>query len=71
VGEGKRRSVPWTAERLLDGTVLKPRRRWTGPDGEMLPVFSTRAKRIGVGRGRRPAAHVVEYLRRRTFRSPC
>jgi len=22
------------AEKLLDGTVLKPRRRWTGPDGE-------------------------------------
>ncbi len=52
-------------ERLLDGTLLKPRRRWTGPGGEALPVFSTRAKRIGVGRGRRPAAHVVEYLRRR------
>jgi hypothetical protein len=52
-------------ERLLDGTVLKPRRRWTGPGEETLPVFSTRARRIGVGRGRRPAAHVVEYLRRR------
>jgi len=52
-------------ERLLDGTVLKPRRRWTGPGGEILPLFSTRARRIGVGRGRRPVAQVVEYLRRR------
>jgi len=55
------------AERLLDGTVLKPRRRWTGPDGEALVVFTTPATRIGVGRGKRPAAQVVEYLRRRAF----
>lgn len=53
------------AEKLLDGTVLKPRRRWTGPDGEVLAVFTTPATRIGVGKGRRPAAQVVEYLRRR------
>lgn len=53
------------AEQLLDGTVLKPRRRWTGPGEEELPVFVTRAKRVGVGRGRRPVAQVVEYLRRR------
>lgn len=53
------------AEKLLDGTVLKPRRRWTGPDGEVLAVFTTSAARIGVGKGRRPASQVVEYLRRR------
>ncbi|HWM92944.1 MAG TPA: hypothetical protein VN493_19430 [Thermoanaerobaculia bacterium] len=55
------------AEKLLDGTVLKPRRRWTGPDGEVLAVFTTHATRIGVGKGRRPAAQVVEYLRRRAI----
>jgi len=55
------------AEKLLDGTVLRPRRRWTGPDGEALVVFTTPATRIGVGRGKRPGAQVVEYLRRRAF----
>lgn len=55
------------AERLLDGTVQKPRRRWTGPAGEVLVVFTTDATRIGVGKGRRPAAQVVEYLRRRAI----
>lgn len=55
------------AEKLLDGTVLKPRRRWTGPDGEALAVFTTPATRIGIGKGRRPAAQVVEYLRRRAL----
>jgi len=53
------------AEKLLDGTALKPRRLWTGPGGEALSVFTTPATRIGVGKGRRPAAQVVEYLRRR------
>lgn len=55
------------AERLLDGTVLKPRRLWTGPEGETFAVFTTPATRIGVGKGRRPAAQVVEYLRRRAL----
>lgn len=55
------------AVKLLDGTVLKPRRRWTGPGGEVLAVFTTPATRIGVGKGRRPAAQVVEYLRRRAI----
>ena len=53
------------AERLLDGTVFKPRRRWTGAGGEQLVVFTTPSRRLGVGKGRRPVAHVVEYLRRR------
>lgn len=55
------------AEKLLDGTVFKPRRRWTGPNGEALVVFATPAGRIGVGKGRQPAAQVVEYLRRRAL----
>lgn len=52
-------------ERLLDGTEWKPRRIWTGPDGETLHVFTTGVTRIGVGKGRRSASQVVEYLRRR------
>jgi len=54
------------AEKLLDGTVLKPRRRWTGPSGETLLVFSAPVTRLGVGKGRRPVAQVVEYLRKRS-----
>jgi len=53
------------AEKLLDGTVLKPRRLWEGPAGEAMAVFTDVAPRLGVGRGRRPVARVTEYLRRR------
>ncbi len=49
---------------LLDGTVLKPRRRWTGPEGDTLVVFTTDAPRVGTGRGNRPFARALEYLRR-------
>ena len=55
------------SEKLLDGTVLKPRWLWTGPEGESLAVFATPATRIGVGKGRRPAAQAVEYLRKRAL----
>jgi len=54
------------AEKLLDGTVLRPRRRWSGPGRETLVVFTTPAARLGVGKGRRPVAQGVEYLRRRS-----
>ncbi len=53
------------AEKLLDGTVLKPRRVFQDPDGEQIFVFTTPAQRVGVGAGRRPVAQVVEHLRRR------
>jgi len=53
------------SEKLLDGSVLKPRRRWTGSGSAPLLVFTTTATRLGVGKGRRPAAQVLEYLRRR------
>ncbi len=53
------------AEKLLDGTVLKPRRVFEAPDGDRIMVFTTPAQRVGVGAGRRPVAQVVEYLRRR------
>src|SRR5690606_1777815 len=55
------------AEKLLDGTVLKPRRRWQTDGSDPLVLFSTTARRLGVGKGRRPVAHVVEYLRRRSL----
>ena len=56
---------PEDTEKLLDGTELKPRRLWTGPAGESLAVFSAAVDRIGVGKGRRPAAQTLEYMRRR------
>jgi hypothetical protein len=56
---------PEDAEKLLDGTELKPRRLWTGPAGESLAVFTAAVDRIGVGKGRRPAAQTLEYMRRR------
>lgn len=52
------------AVKLLDGTVLKPRRVFAPPDGEPLFLFTTAAQRLGVGTGRRPVAQVIEYLRR-------
>jgi hypothetical protein len=56
---------PDDTEKLLDGTELKPRRLWTGPAGESLAVFTAAVDRIGVGKGRRPAAQTLEYMRRR------
>ncbi len=52
------------AQKLLDGTVLKPRRIFDAPDCDRVAVFTTPVARIGVGAGRRPVAQVIEYLRR-------
>lgn len=56
------------SRKALTGETLKPRRVWQGPRGEALPVFvpdGTRGEvpRLGVGRGRRAVARVVEWLR--------
>lgn len=53
----------WT-HRALTGEAVKPRRVWLGPHGSALPVFVDNEPRLGVGRGRRSAARVVEWLRR-------
>ena len=53
------------AETLLDGTVLKPRRVLALEGETALVVFVTGAERIGLHKGRRVVAQVVEYLRRR------
>jgi hypothetical protein len=53
------------AEQLLDGTMFKPR-RILGSNGETtLAVFATSEDRIGLHRGKRIVAQVVEYLRKR------
>jgi len=47
------------------GQLLKPRRLWQSGSGGLLPVFVAEAReRLGVGRGRRVVARVVEWLRR-------
>lgn len=53
------------AETLLDGTVWKPRRVLTLAGETALAVFVTAAERVGLHKGRRVVAQVVEYLRRR------
>jgi hypothetical protein len=51
--------------------VVKPRRLWLGPNGEILPVFVPEGgasrlagARLGVGRSRKVLGRVVEWLRR-------
>ncbi len=57
-------SAEWT-RRSGTGEALRPRRVWQGPRGAVMPVFfDDQGKRLGVGKGRRAAARVVEWLRR-------
>lgn len=51
------------AHRDPTGAQIKPRRLWRGPHGAELPVFVDDVERIGVHRGRRSHARVVEWLR--------
>lgn len=57
--------------RSFTGALVKPRRIWCGPNGEVLPVFvpeegATRqfGGRLGVGRSRKLLSRVTEWLRR-------
>src|SRR5690606_34817354 len=62
--------------RSLVGDVIKPRRVWRGVHGGMLAVFvsddaspSRRSPtRLGLGRGRRAYARVLEWLRKTNSR---
>ena len=60
------------ALRSFTGAVVKPRRVWQGPQGELLPVFVPEdgasrqfAGRLGVGRSRQLLSRVVEWLRQK------
>lgn len=55
-------------KRLVTGENEKPRRLWLGPHGAVLPVFTSQEPRLGVGRGRRAAARIVEWLRRSSLK---
>lgn len=52
----------WT-HRALSGEAIKPQRVWQGAHGAELPLFVDRERRLGIGRGRRMPARVVEWLR--------
>ena len=49
--------------RTPTGETAKPRHLWRGPHGTILPVFLDTDKQIGIGRGRRTASQVVQWLR--------
>ncbi len=57
--------TPSDSEKLLDGTELRPQRLLASEKCTSLAVFTTTAERVGLHKGRRALAHVVEYLRRR------
>ncbi|MGG6265405.1 Eco57I restriction-modification methylase domain-containing protein [Leptolyngbya sp. AN03gr2] len=53
----------WT-QRSLTGETLKPRRVWLEPNGGELPVFVDAVQKLGIGRGKRSVARVIEWLRK-------
>lgn len=66
VGWRKGSDVPASyGETLLDGAALKPRRVYEHEGRAVLAVFISTATRIGLHKGRRDTAHVVEWLRKK------
>jgi len=51
------------SRRTPTGETVKPRHLWRGPHEACLPVFLDAEQQIGVGRGRRTASQVVQWLR--------
>ena len=49
--------------RTPTGDSLKPRHLWKGPHDATLPVFLEPEKHVGLGRGKRTASQVVQWLR--------
>ena len=49
--------------RTPTGETVKPRHLWRGMHGAILPVFLDSEKHVGIGRGRRTASQVVQWLR--------
>lgn len=49
--------------RGLGGELIKPRAMWKGGAGGLLPVFFDNESRLGVGRGKKAASQVVQWLR--------
>jgi len=59
---GSNVSPSW-GRRAITGETVKPRHRWTGPNGARVPVFVDGGRRLGVGRGRRIVSQVLGWLR--------
>ncbi|MFO0178667.1 MAG: Eco57I restriction-modification methylase domain-containing protein, partial [Planctomyces sp.] len=51
------------SRRTATGDTVRPRQLWRGPHGSLLPVFLDSEKQVGIGRGRRTASLVVQWLR--------
>ena len=52
----------------IAGEAIKPRQLWRAHKGGVLPVFYDNEPRIGIGRGRKAASQVVQWLRAGTER---
>ena len=59
---------PSLTRRGLGGESIKPNWLWIGADEGRLPVFFDSEARIGIGRGRKAASQVVQWLRAGTDR---
>lgn len=69
--KGHALDVQWSLHSFT-GALVKPRRLWSGPQGEVLPVFVPEdntsrqfGNRLGVGRSRHLLSRVVEWLRQK------
>ena len=59
---GSSLGAEWS-RRTPTGETAKPRHLWRGDHGAILPVFLDDEKHVGIGRGRRTASQVVQWLR--------
>lgn len=63
--KGSKVGSEWST-RTPAGENIKPRRVWQH-EGDVLPVFVDDEPRLGIGRGRRSVARVIEWLRARSL----
>jgi hypothetical protein len=56
------------SRRTPTGETVKPRHLWRGSHGAIVPVFLDNEKHVGIGRGKRTASQVVQWLRAGTER---
>jgi len=59
---GSQIGAEW-ARTSVTGEAIKPRQLWSALHGGLLPVFYDDEPRIGIGRGRKAASQVVQWLR--------
>jgi hypothetical protein len=59
---GTQISAEW-GRRAVAGDTIKPRHLWRSINGAILPVFIDNEPRLGIGRGRKAASQVIQWLR--------